>query len=42
MALKSRTHKCRAVTCMESKLTCIKHAFFFSVPLDYSYNDFLE
>jgi hypothetical protein len=26
---------CRAVTCTESKLACIKQASFFNVPLDH-------
>jgi hypothetical protein len=27
---------------METKLACIKKAFFFNVPYDYFQNDFLE
>jgi hypothetical protein len=32
---KPHTLKCLAVTGTETKLTCIKKAFFFNVPLDY-------
>jgi hypothetical protein len=34
--------KCRAVTGTETKLACIKQAYFFSAPLNYFQNNFLD